>query len=461
MTVAGGKIFICIYWLVCLGAFLVFLVGVLQKVSSYRSSTIVETTEDFGEEAPLPDVVLCLPAWSAQVAFNSGGWQKQPATNGGDTTQWTTNGATLHGVRKDGWNGGKRCQGYAPEHGQNEEKYPCVKMGYSHATMDDFCGEACNLPPTWDGTKDSVYMINNQAKWDYPGSYSHETDNIVTQALLYTGDNVYDGSAAFDAATYKPVPLPIDETATAMAAKRTYAGDTTPIKGRCFIFKNPRDDEGKPTISQDRGDHQLWFEFKLSIGVTWNSAASYMMGHMWFVGHDTDLTGEEIPGPNLEVPFHNSMNSIELSMERITDQTKGDDSQKTVYHAQMQSNTQMLYHSAPTSQTFSGRLAFTQFKFRMTPTAPVKTTIKRNRGLGDYGADLGGLWTFMFIIIGVFFKGSGLIDKDGNQVTVFSGLELPCLKSTKLRLLRAVPLFRGAEEDGSKQTQIADESKEI
>ena len=115
---------------------------------------------------------------------------------------------------------------------------------------------------------------------------------------------------------------------------------------------------------------------------------------MWFVAPGTDPSESDAP-PDLEVPFHNSMNSVELSIEKLTDETQRDATKRetsTIYHATLQSNTQKLYHQAPVSSTFEGQVAWTEIKFRMNPAAPVTHTRKRYRGFGDYAADLGGLW---------------------------------------------------------------------
>jgi hypothetical protein len=92
-----------------------------------------------------------LPSYSAQVAFNAGGWKKDPE---GD---WTTNAALFHGNRADKYMDGKRCQGYAPTHAGGEDystKYPCVEMAYSHDTIGDWSGG------NWKGDiGDSLYMV--------------------------------------------------------------------------------------------------------------------------------------------------------------------------------------------------------------------------------------------------------------------------------------------------------------
>lgn len=427
--------------MVCLAAVLATLFAVIQKIMTY-GDVISSQSQNPTEELPLPDIMLCLPAYTAQVSFNSGGWQKD--SSGG----WTTNGCLFHGNRQDDYNGGKRCQGYSPKYPSEHyaENFPCVPFGYSHTTKTDFT-------KPWDGKDgDSLYMTNNEAKWDWPDSYyensatSNPARRKVTRAILYEDDKVYDGSSDFDANTYKAKAMVQDEMATAMAEKRTWEHETTPIKTRCFVFKNPMEDE-KPKIIQDREDKHLWFSFRLNIGVTFNSATSYMLGQMWFVKPGTDPSETDGP-PDLEVPFHNSMNAIELTLEKLTDRTREDQETKTVYHASLQSNTQKLYHEKPESNTFNGQLSWTEIAFRMTPSAPVTHTNKRKRGFGDIAADFGGLWTFMFVIIGIFFKPSGLIDSNGNSIHVFAFLR----PAHKLKLLKEQTLF---EADGAKATQTA------
>ena len=113
---------------------------------------------------------------------------------------------------------------------------------------------------------------------------------------------------------------------------------------------------------------------------------------MWFVKPGTDPSEGDRP-PTVEVPLHNSNNQFELNIEKLVDRTSGaDQTEQTVYHAEMRSNTQKLYHEAPQKNAFNGQFAWTEFKFRMNPQAPVTTTTKRNRGYADVAAELGGLW---------------------------------------------------------------------
>jgi hypothetical protein len=136
--------------------------------------------------------------------------------------------------------------------------------------------------------------VNNEAKWDYPDSY-YENEEWGTQdstppgpvntnrrkvisAIRMKDDKVYDGTKDFDPTKYFAKTLPIAEEATKLAKKRTWTGDTdTVITTRCFVFKNPLDDDGKPTRFQNREELHVWFSFKLNIGVTITSAVEYMV----------------------------------------------------------------------------------------------------------------------------------------------------------------------------------------
>ena len=122
-----------------------------------------------------------------------------------------------------------------------------------------------------------MLQTNDEAKWDWPDSYYSANDAndanfspTVLQAIAYN-----DG---------KPTPLTIDALATKMAEKRTWEEDVTPIKARCFIFKNPMKGE-EPTIVQDRENKHLWFSFIINIGVTHSSATAYMVVSTLFVIH--------------------------------------------------------------------------------------------------------------------------------------------------------------------------------
>lgn len=446
MAVAGGRPFKILYYMVCFGAFAQFIFGVIQKTRQWGSDVIRNQEEDAGADLVLPDIYLCLPAWSAQVAFNGGGWTQYLEQG---VKRWTTNGAMFHGNRFDNYNEGKRCQGYAPTYAGNgySTKHPCVEVGYSHKSITDF-------DIKWDGTDgDSVYMVNNEAKWDYPDNYyeneawTHVTVNTkrrkVFQAMLFADDKVYDGTYDFDAKTLKPKALPQDESALKLTKGRIWGPNAGSYKitERCFVFKNPLDDEGNPTRTQPRDDKHLWFSFKLNIGVTISSATTYMMGKMWFVKPGTDPSEGDRP-PTVEVPLHNSNNQFELNVEKLVDRTSGaDQTEQTVYHAELQSNTQKLYHEAPQKYAFNGQFAWTEFKFRMNPQAPVTTTTKRNRGYSDVAADLGGLWAFMFIIIGAFFVPTGLVDQNGDSIVIFAFM----FGQRKLALLKQQALF---EADG-------------
>merc|ERR1711975_180986 len=101
-----------------------------------------------------------------------------------------------------------------------------------------------------------------------------------------------------------------------------------------------------------------------------------MRAYMWFVKPGTDPSKGDMPA-TLEVPLHNSMNKVDLTVEKVVDRTVGGNPiEQTVYHGDLQSNTQLLYHIPPVGYTFRGQFAYVDFKFRMNPEAPVTTTTR-------------------------------------------------------------------------------------
>jgi hypothetical protein len=137
---------------------------------------------------------------------------------------------------------------------------------------------------------------------------------------------------------------------------------------------------------------------------------------MWFVKPGTDPSASELP-PSVEVPLHNSMNRIELEIEKTIDSTQEDGTEQTTYHAALQSNTQKLYHEKPEGQNFNGQFSWTQFEFRMNPQAPVVTTTKRRRSFSDVAADLGGLW---YVIAHCTFRTQLLLSTPSHAISPYS-----------------------------------------
>lgn len=238
----------------------------------------------------------------------------------------------FHGNRYDKYNGGKRCNGLSPSWGGEsfDKSYPCIEAKYSHKTLG-------NLNDLGEGKEgDSLFMVNDNKKWDHPDSYYAKNGNNepVLSAMSFQDGMVYDGSG-FSMSKYKPKQFEIDATATKFAdalakQRRENEGDTL-IKTRCFVMKNPLNDKGEGKLRQSRAESEkdLRFSFKLNVGVTHRSARSYFYADVWFLKPgDTDFDFDAPPPRDVEVPLVNSMVDITLTVEKITDLTKGTKSER-------------------------------------------------------------------------------------------------------------------------------------